>query len=269
MHSSFAAQRALAITELRELIFRHLDWRTLLTSAQRVCRAWNTQIQDSSFLQESLFLLPVKNTQAEKTLNPILMEVFPAFFHQNTDVFPQHKDDELILTDMDLMKNPAKKPAYLRPEASWRRMLVQQPPASGIAAIGASCSPFGYGGHQVVLQIKEDRKGKDGVRMGMLFELLVLDEASGNSGLEILWWNQGGVRKRLVWMMEREATEDPDIMVHSASSSTCTDTDSDFESEQRDTIETIRGDYRSMGLQGEVLGGQWERTVETWQGMWD
>jgi hypothetical protein len=36
---------------------------------------------------------------------------------------------------MDIIRNPHKAEAYIREEASWRRMLVQQPPANGLALL--------------------------------------------------------------------------------------------------------------------------------------
>ena len=147
MHFSTSNQWALLAPELLEMILLQLDMRTLVASAQRVCRAWNDLIRESSFIQEALFLKPIKKRKGnppETTINPLLAEAFASIFEQNEAVFPQSKT-EFTLIDLDMIQNPEKKAAYLRPEASWRRMLVQQPPAFKLGIFRWSGSPFGYG----------------------------------------------------------------------------------------------------------------------------
>lgn len=47
-----------AIPELLELILLHVDLRTILTSAQRVSRAWHALVTTSTALQRALFFAP-------------------------------------------------------------------------------------------------------------------------------------------------------------------------------------------------------------------
>lgn len=111
----------LCITELLELILLQLDMRTLLTS-QRVCRKWSSLVRSSSKIQESLFFEPVlPGSVPTKVQNPLLAEVFPPFFVETKG--------RIGMDSFDMIKHPEKQVSYLRPEASWRRMLVQQPPA--------------------------------------------------------------------------------------------------------------------------------------------
>ncbi|KAJ5423597.1 hypothetical protein N7491_008813 [Penicillium cf. griseofulvum] len=81
--SSFEPHRIFLITEILELILLETDTRTLLASAQRVCRKWHSLIQDSSDLQAALFFKPVNYTLPRGTpgiRNPLLQEcIWPWF----------------------------------------------------------------------------------------------------------------------------------------------------------------------------------------------
>jgi hypothetical protein len=123
------------INELLENILLHMDTRTLLTSAQRVSHTWNTMIKTSTRLQETLFFKPSKpsiSTPSQRHRNPLLEDILWAqFFLKQTSSsnptavsrFPLHKFDHRKL-----------KP-YLRKTASWRQMLLQQPPTSSIGVL--------------------------------------------------------------------------------------------------------------------------------------
>lgn len=127
---------ALFTYDILELIFARLDLRTLLTSAQRTCRVWSDLIQSSPAIQKVLFFKPVPtHPSREKILNPLLAEVFPSIFQQH-EAIRQHPDQpftKFTFTSFDMVKRHRKWRLYLRPEASWRRMLVQQPPAYSLA----------------------------------------------------------------------------------------------------------------------------------------
>ncbi|KAL4954382.1 hypothetical protein BDW69DRAFT_163300, partial [Aspergillus filifer] len=56
-----AANRVLETPELLEMILVQTDMRTLLISAQRVCRTWKALIDHSPSLQRALFFTPVKD----------------------------------------------------------------------------------------------------------------------------------------------------------------------------------------------------------------
>jgi hypothetical protein len=90
-----AATRVQAIPELLGLILAHADQRTLLTSAQRVCRTWHQHIHGTRSLRRHLFLdVPSAAIDGDdgdngdddatlgrqKALNPLLAELFPAWF---------------------------------------------------------------------------------------------------------------------------------------------------------------------------------------------
>jgi hypothetical protein len=123
MATAPSAQIVISIPEILELILLQLDNQTILTAAQRACRAWRELIHGSSSLQKALFFLPEGHCgrEDEKAQNPLLVQRFPYFFFGK-------EEPVSLLPSLDMIKRPKKLEAYLRPEASWRRMLVQQPP---------------------------------------------------------------------------------------------------------------------------------------------
>ncbi|KAJ5426327.1 ABC transporter atnG [Penicillium sp. CMV-2018d] len=68
--ASSQPHKAFLITEILELILLETDTRTLLTSAQRVCRKWHFLIQDSSDLQAALFFKPTCRRSAGRPSQP-------------------------------------------------------------------------------------------------------------------------------------------------------------------------------------------------------
>ncbi|PYI36190.1 hypothetical protein BP00DRAFT_173359 [Aspergillus indologenus CBS 114.80] len=142
-------QHTLNTPELLELILTQLDPRTLLTAAQRTSRTWRTLIQTSHPLQEALFFRPAKlppNTASKSTVNPLLAWAFPPFTPHYT---PPEKGWTFPFHTLDFIARPEKQPAYMRREASWRRMLVQQRPAVRSVGLLTSCS--GMAGEEVCL----------------------------------------------------------------------------------------------------------------------
>jgi hypothetical protein len=142
MVTAHSAQRlSLSTPEILELILLQLDNQTLLTAAQQTCRGWRELIYRSPYLQKALFFLPEsgRGDEEEKTQNPLLIRRFPSLFGKSNELGS-------LLPSLDMIKTPQKLEAYLRPEASWRRMLVQQPP---VLVIGALESVYGmHDGHE-------------------------------------------------------------------------------------------------------------------------
>ncbi|OJJ33317.1 hypothetical protein ASPWEDRAFT_619105 [Aspergillus wentii DTO 134E9] len=113
---------ALLIPELLELILLSVDMQTLLTS-QRVCRLWHNLINISKPLQKALFFLPIElnpNTARKTyTRNPLIRKIlWPNF-----------------ICSTPLSESTRYLDKYQRKEASWRRMLMQQPPTSIIGIL--------------------------------------------------------------------------------------------------------------------------------------
>ncbi|KAE8154177.1 hypothetical protein BDV25DRAFT_136103 [Aspergillus avenaceus] len=117
------------IPEILEMILLSTDTQTLLTS-QRVCGLWRGLIKKSPHIQKALFLKPIsekakKAQGGEQITNPLLSEiVWPEFFCRSLNMRyrPAHESHHFPKID------PAREKAFLRPEASWRKMLLHQPP---------------------------------------------------------------------------------------------------------------------------------------------
>jgi hypothetical protein len=169
--------KVLTTPELLEIILLHLDIRTLLVSAQRVCQTWTVLIQSSPAIQQALFFQTARNPKPKKgkwhakskdtkldqgsingyefsysrpIYNPLLVQAFRPFFPSVHEYPPIHDNDEkatetetehegkekekenpFSFKPLDMLSSPQKKTAYMRKEASWRNMLLRQPPVCG------------------------------------------------------------------------------------------------------------------------------------------
>jgi hypothetical protein len=171
-----ASTRALLLPEIVTLIMHQMDMRTLLIT-QRVCRAWKNVIQSSHSLQKALFLLPdhtSKDPTKPRLYNPLLAESFPSFFPPTLD---NDSIEQLTLTTLPFIKTRETLKTYLRPEASWRRMLTTQPPVHTIGRFICGSGMLGLNWHQ-----QKAKPLKDGLRMGTLFEMIIkLDRYEWNN----------------------------------------------------------------------------------------
>ncbi|KAI0136889.1 hypothetical protein BJ170DRAFT_589849 [Xylariales sp. AK1849] len=132
--STPAKDRVLCVLELLEGILLKLDQKTLLVSALRVCRGWKDLIVKSPSLQRHLFLEP--DSKAFPVHNPLLARHFPYLFQHAESA--DNVADPISLTSYKMMDSDLDFPsmpwlennraAYQYPDASWKRMLVHQPP---------------------------------------------------------------------------------------------------------------------------------------------
>ncbi|KAL4931805.1 uncharacterized protein BDV17DRAFT_255362 [Aspergillus undulatus] len=168
-----AINRALDTPEVLELVLVQTDMRTLLTSAQRVCRAWFNLIRTSPSIQKALFFTPMNESEvgSEKTLNPLLIEAFPAVFPDKN----RSKRYQFSFFDMAITRDAATMNQFLRKDASWRRMLVQQPPVADVGLFHITHAMGGDGARSSSIQA--DPKMQDsrlsGLCMERLFEVLL------------------------------------------------------------------------------------------------
>lgn len=128
----------LFISETLELILAQMDVRTLLLS-QRVCRRWRDLIEHSSRLQKVLLFQPRKCNGVPRSHpldeNPFVKDfVWP----QMIRYFGWMNHDKHSTNNPELAAR--KKDAFLRNEASWRRMLIEHPP--GYWSLGGLAKPF-------------------------------------------------------------------------------------------------------------------------------
>ncbi|KAK0719381.1 hypothetical protein B0H67DRAFT_642741 [Lasiosphaeris hirsuta] len=163
----------LSSTELLESIFLKVDMQALLISVQRVCSHWRDIIANSPSLQRQLFFLADPDTsgiddppKVKKRLvqNPLLITPFRPLFYSTADIawwaqygHARHylrahelgltfapdfeltfqlKSDNLDSLDFTNVSNGKRRHlAFVRAGASWRKMLVSQPPPVRVARI--------------------------------------------------------------------------------------------------------------------------------------
>ncbi|KAF4213131.1 hypothetical protein CNMCM8980_007389 [Aspergillus fumigatiaffinis] len=254
---------AFGIPEILEMILLNLDMRTLLY-IQRTCHSWLSMIRGSSPIQKALYFTPIETTPDQsKVQNPLLREAFPALFKLTDPDNPEddYEYDEPTLAAFDMMKTPTKLAAYLRPEASWRRMLLQQPPMCNFGVCRYSTG--GYGFSHTFFEVPGDPRGfADGLRMGDFFEALLFgdDVRFATCRLKrVIWWKRIPQSGLSTWdEMEQlmGKTVDSDIVVSLRSHITrCYDSDDDDETpEDEKAVDRIKNVYRELGIQPRCLG---------------
>lgn len=189
-----ATTTVLTSPELLEALFLQCDLRSLLTSVQRVCRQWYEVAATSPVVQVHLYLRSAKEHGGQvPTLNPLLADVFPPFFAplsqidgDGTAFFGRDH-----VREMPLGRNPE---PFMRPDATWRVMHVQQPP---LRALGVAMPSEGYA-------VVHEKKGRgvrsntssgsvrsddceEGIRMGELYDEVVRTLTAGGLRWRILW----------------------------------------------------------------------------------
>ncbi|KAJ7040507.1 hypothetical protein C8F04DRAFT_1032288 [Mycena alexandri] len=162
---SAAQDTVISSPELVELILAHLPMRDLLVTAPRVSKMWNATTLTPP-LQRVLFFQP-DPSDWRPLRNPLLMELFPPFFAPKGPRGRWPGDAESI----------AKMPwanatqAFRHPDASWRRMLIVQPPAATL--IVTQISHWQEGDFQSQETVNYDDTSSPGLRMGPLYDLAV------------------------------------------------------------------------------------------------
>ncbi|OJK03502.1 hypothetical protein ASPACDRAFT_111286 [Aspergillus aculeatus ATCC 16872] len=126
--SNAEASRIFHVPEILEGILLGLDIYTLLISA-RVCHSWNSLIKSSRKIQQALFYIPVDAPvpQHPRTKNPLITDIsWPEFIHRQ--LLSYTRPGPVCCFEIPDMASKKSEAAYLRPEASWQNMLLQQPP---------------------------------------------------------------------------------------------------------------------------------------------
>ncbi|KAJ5425299.1 hypothetical protein N7465_000369 [Penicillium sp. CMV-2018d] len=174
INAKSAINQVLNTPEILVMILAEVDMRALLISAQRVCRTWLNLIRKSPSIQKALFFTPIKESEwgmEEKTPNPLLAETFPSFFPAKGRLMRYNFN----FSDLAMTRDASAMARFVRDDASWRRMLVQQPPISDIGVLHISRTMSGdYAGSSSIQAEKMTQtSGYDGLRMESLFELLL------------------------------------------------------------------------------------------------
>jgi hypothetical protein len=160
MASSKAEENVFSIPELFSAILIDLPILDLLLRAPLVSHSWNNRIATSSSLQARLFFRPRQRGTVE--VNPVLQVAFPPWFHNR----PAEYHCLALFRSLDWNQSYAKRDAYSRKEASWRRMLPVQPPAKTLEVVRLT-------GEEPDAQVEQrgELMFEDGVRMGTLYDL--------------------------------------------------------------------------------------------------
>lgn len=122
-HAPPSSEAVLATPELLLMILMHLDMKTLLL-CQRVNNQFLTTIENSHECQRALFLA---GEELRKPFEPSMTRMNPLLQSKFRPWFDDIKIDQVSFATLELAKC---RDVYLRPEASWRKMLVAQPPVS-------------------------------------------------------------------------------------------------------------------------------------------
>ncbi|KAJ7228139.1 hypothetical protein GGX14DRAFT_611447 [Mycena pura] len=211
-----AQDAVISTPELLELTLLHLPMRDLLVTAPLVSKAWQA-LTLTPALQRALFFEPdLTVSDHERVMNPLLAEIFPPFFKPH--------GANWWFTSKSIMRMPwSKAPdAFKRKEASWRRMLVTQPPTQ-------------------TMLVKETRRGNFerramlkglSLRMGLLYDLTV---SSINRRASTFC-----VRRNNGTPLEGDLTLD---VIHTVQSIQWSPLDERFESDGRKKVEVNFGEF--------------------------
>ncbi|KAJ5259275.1 hypothetical protein N7478_012256 [Penicillium angulare] len=208
-----------SITEILENVLLCLDIKTLLTSGQRVCHSWHDLVVTSPALQKHLYFQPDWEKRA-KTQNPLLSEFFPPWFPPAlaaTDAKSNQASQELEScshiqgifggnADFENLPLAISKnnPFFMYEKASWRHMLVQQPPIAElvifkvVANRGGSHFSGPYAQNKVQTDVSfEDLysqalKENEPLRMDCFYDKVVLTSGSMPYEWMIVWDSDNG-----------------------------------------------------------------------------
>lgn len=167
----------LQIVELLEQILLHLPQRDLLL-AQRVCKRWHAVINRSNHIQQALYFLPrppATSSSSQPVINPLLTNAFAGYFQFLTG---EESIGAYTSTWGCLLLCSTEKrwqQRIVREEASWRRMLMTQPPVFDVDVLDQRIAP-----DYEDCFAEEGAHNEEGVRMG---ELLLLEESKYTHGL--------------------------------------------------------------------------------------
>jgi hypothetical protein len=126
MEAETAVQRVLSTVELLSNILAHLTFRDLV-NVQRVSRSFRNTVATTPAIQEALFLRPTWDV-THSAPNPLLHELW---FRDDRDTRgPSSQWLDATLEEFVSRRVPGEEDteALRRPEASWRKMLIVQPP---------------------------------------------------------------------------------------------------------------------------------------------
>ncbi|KAL3601442.1 hypothetical protein FPOAC2_05701 [Fusarium poae] len=181
--------QVLGCYELLHHVCTFMDIATLL-NAQLVSKHWHDMISTSPLLQQILYLQPrlFLNLKQPRVANPLLLKHFEPIFKRRESLYRRDgilMESTLTVPGMSIanMKGGRKvHKAFIRRGASWRKMLVAQPPITSVGYM-----------HRVVNRTREWRllSFPAGLRMGELYDMVFQaiwskpDDVSGYAYIEL------------------------------------------------------------------------------------
>ncbi|KAJ6584380.1 hypothetical protein B0H19DRAFT_1104882 [Mycena capillaripes] len=190
-----AQDTVLLTPELLELVLTHVPMRDLLVTASRVSKTWRA-LTLAPTLQRILFFQPDPSASSETTQNPLLVELFPPFFIPELMARDSERWEEGDWPDANAIKAMpwSRAPdAFRRREASWRRMLVAQPPARTMGVIERCHDRGGDSERRGVLRVATELDSEGGLRMGVLYDIVLPLINRTDSSFCIRWHSDTGL----------------------------------------------------------------------------
>ncbi len=195
-----ATASVLGTPELLELILLHLDLKSRITSAPRVCSFWLETLNHSPMLREASFFQADRSLHTkpgeQPCINPLLQEAFGDQFFNLSDcrvdkypfrraeyfwklpwspqALPHLKASTGSVLDVD---PTCRQRSFTRAGASWRRMLVSQPPPPFLGFTWLDSFTITAAGHRCLVDFvtppQNDAGDFDtGVTMGQLYDTI-------------------------------------------------------------------------------------------------
>jgi len=189
-----AVARVLGIAELLELILFFLPPRDLLL-AQGISRNTQSIIQQSPKLQQALFLRAIPEpTNPSPTprvyhTNTLLEQCFPYFFIRSLVLERSYPfiTERASLKALPANSNPERTRAFMRAEASWRCMLVSNPPVTTLTV--ATVTDTMMLGQRCIVGDLRFQPPADGLRMGVLYDIVLDFVAQHQTSSFCLKWH--------------------------------------------------------------------------------
>lgn len=163
--------------ELFEVMLLQLPFNELL-QAQRVSRHWQHIITTSPTLQQKLFFQPLPPSSSPH-FNPLFQSIFaPVFNIYPRALWGEHGDTDgrevfdWLDRDLDWLSTPHRH-RFLRPDASWRKMLPVQPPSTIVyAEEKVPCCTYQVWENYAHFSSDFEALQSQGLRMGLLYDVI-------------------------------------------------------------------------------------------------
>ncbi|KAF2797781.1 hypothetical protein K505DRAFT_322304 [Melanomma pulvis-pyrius CBS 109.77] len=177
-----ACTRVFHTPELLEAVLAQLPRKDLLF-AQRVSRHFQSSVKSSPSLQQALFFraAPLKDPKAW-IINPFLRKTFLPWF-----AFSRTSQDIETIELLDWTLDDKKRQAFLYKDASWRKMLVLQPPPKKLSIVEFCHGQCADSAREANISFEE--KDSQSVTMDAVYDITeehICGEQVSDFGLSIL-----------------------------------------------------------------------------------